>query len=127
MNFLDVIKALWQLPQVWLGAVLLIVFGFDGAEIYKGKKIYYSKKFKGGISLGEIIILNIFYEKNAKVIKHEYGHSRQSMMFGPLYLLVIGLPSLFFNVLTRLKVLKLETYYNRYPEKWADKLGGVKR
>lgn len=28
-----------------------------------------------------------------KTIKHEYGHQLQSYILGPLYLLIIGLPS----------------------------------
>lgn len=58
-------------------------------------------------------------------INHEWGHTRQSMYLGWLYLLAIGLPSLLWafvydsgwNV----------SYYDFYTEKWADKLGGVKR
>jgi hypothetical protein len=126
-KFLDVLKVIWQLPQVWLGAIILIINGYDETEIYKDKTIFYSKKFKSGISLGEVIILNTAYRQSGKTIKHEYGHSRQSMMLGPLYLLVVGLPSLTMNILTRMKVLKADRYYKRWPEIWADKLGGVKR
>jgi len=123
MNFKKILAMIWQLPQTWLGAILLIIFGYVETLDYKGKMVYVSERFKGGISLGEVIIVH--KEMNMRVVAHEYGHSIQSMYFGPLYLLVIGLPSLFFNILTRVGILKRETYYDRYPENWADKLGGV--
>jgi hypothetical protein len=48
--------------------------------------------------------------------------------------IVIGIPSAVFNNLWDRLVHKkwpstdrLKWYYNRYPEKWADKLGGVTR
>jgi len=123
MNFKKILAMIWQLPQTWLGAILLIIFGYVETLDYKGKMVYVSERFKGGISLGEVIIVH--KEMNMRVVAHEYGHSIQSMYFGPLYLLVIGLPSLFFNILTRVGILKRETYYDRYPENWANKLGGV--
>lgn len=44
---------------------------------------------RSGITLGNYIIVN-----NIKHLRHELGHTRQSKILGPLYLLVIGLPSL---------------------------------
>lgn len=34
------------------------------------------------------------YIGDEETLKHEYGHSIQSKILGPLYLIVIGLPSL---------------------------------
>lgn len=72
-----------------------------------------------------------------RLIKHEQGHCRQSVMLGPLYLIIVGIPSALLNALTQLQssrytILKKighEAYYNYYrifPESWADRLGGVK-
>jgi hypothetical protein len=51
-------------------------------------------------------------------IAHEYGHSVQSVYFGCLYLIVIGLPS-------ALNPFDGIRYYESYPEKWASDIGGV--
>jgi hypothetical protein len=61
---------------------------------------------------------------------HEYGHTRQSEMLGPSYLLVVGIPSLskvLYSKWYRKKYgCKWANYFNAFPESWADKLGGVK-
>ena len=82
-----------------------------------------------GSSLSHIICVT---DRNLKLdIPHEYGHCLQSKKRGWLYLLVIGIPSICNNLRGR-KVYKDMTYeevqkdyYNRYPEKEADELGGV--
>lgn len=71
--------------------------------------------------MGQYIILHSTKEKS---IKHEYGHCIQSRILGPLYLIVIGLPSIMHAWLCR---CKNHSYYDFYPEKWADKLAGIKR
>ena len=54
-------------------------------------------------------------------------------MFGPLYLLIIGLPSAIRNIYDRIAhrnwsvVDRTYWYYEGFPEKWADELGGVVR
>lgn len=120
------IKYFWQLPQNII-ALIIIYFTkakFNGKEI-NGIKVY-SKNFNFGVSLGNYIILGDLY-LNDKTIKHEYGHCIQSMYFGWLYLLIIGIPSASMNLLTQWKILKSENYYKRWPENWADKLGNVNR
>jgi hypothetical protein len=54
-------------------------------------------------------------------------------MFGPLYLFAIGIPSLFGNAIWDTLFHKgwsaqkaNDWYMSRYPEKWANELGGVK-
>ena len=59
--------------------------------------------------------------------RHEWGHCRQSFLLGWLYLPAIGLPSIVWAGLKRLGLFKDIDYYAFYTEKWADRLGGVKR
>ena len=60
---------------------------------------------------------------------HEYGHSVQSRWFGPLYLLVVGLPSVsrvFYSVYFHRRTGRSwNGYYSGWPEDHADRLGGV--
>lgn len=136
----NIIFSFWQILQNILGIIFVSVFAIrkkiTGQEnylyIHKDVTVYWieSKKFSG-ISLGNTIIINNIIKGingiREKVIKHEYGHCRQSKMLGPLYLPTVGIVSLSMNILTRIGVLKKENYYKRWPEKWADKLGGVNR
>jgi hypothetical protein len=57
-------------------------------------------------------------------IKHEYGHTKQSHMLGPFYLIVIGAPSFFWAWLGDKYRQKHDvSYYDFYTESWANKLG----
>jgi len=120
------ILTLWQLPQHLLAMLILLVLRskITGKKAYLTSTVHTLKGIKWGVSLGSHIIVGT--NKSLRVIKHEYGHSRQSLMLGWFYLLVVGLPSITMNILTRLKILRWQNYYKRWPESWADKLGEVK-
>jgi hypothetical protein len=130
---------IWQLPQHLLALVILILLRFAG-RITKVQKddtlpgnVFITVKVQGwGVSLGRYIFLDEAYGEDSR--KHERGHSWQSLYLGPLYLLAVGIPSAIFNNLwDRLfhkswkGMMRYSWYYSRYPEKWADRLGGVKR
>jgi hypothetical protein len=120
-----VICWLWQFPQHLLA--LGLIWG-TGAIRYRmlGRTQVYHANRGFGISLGEYIIIDIRIH-GLLTTKHEYGHTKQSRLFGPLYLILVGIPSGVFHLLTRFGVLKSESYYTRYPENWADRLGQVNR
>ena len=129
----ETILWLWQLPQNLLGLLLLFYYSHE-KEYYKlnRRRFYFTDEMKSGISLGNYIIMN--REDNEDGMKHEYGHSIQSRILGPLYLVIIGIPSGLYNLIDQLiveKAVGLERsiilYYNMPWEKWADKLGGVNR
>ena len=115
---------LWQLPQNILGLLLVLYFKGEKHSL-NGITYYYSWGISGGISLGDYIILNKHRESS---IRHEWGHSIQSRALGPLYLIIIGIPSLLWAMMYG-RVIKesYNGYYRFYTEKSADKLGGVKR
>lgn len=126
-----IILVIWQLPQVIVGFFVRL---FTGAEKQSELSSQYDRrifywKLDSGISLSTYYII---VRRNAddKTIKHEKGHTIQSLYLGPLYLLVIGLPSLIWcgiysytNWIDKFKY----SYYSFYTEAWADKLGGVTR
>lgn len=133
-----VFRWLWQLPQNLIGFLLIRKYRFKSTRCINGKliSVYYKSFFRSGISLGNYIILDYWYCGKAcstQAIAHEYGHSKQSLILGWLYLPLIGLPSIIGNVWDRLFHKKWTNdqrekwYYNRFPENWADKLGGVSR
>ena len=110
---------LWQLPQNILG--LLVVYFTRAIKL---KTVYLvPNPYFGGVSLGKYIIVSDGQD-TSNIILHEKGHQKQSLYFGPLYLLFIGLPSIIGNLIYRIKPFN---YYKQPWEKWADKLGGVNR
>lgn len=121
----NVLLYLWQIPQNIIG--LLFLLFIKGEEKHKlgDIKYYFSWGFPGGITLGKYIIIGTTDENT---VKHEYGHTIQSKYLGPLYLIVIGIPSLIWATLYGWVIKPTHNgYYRFYTEKWADKLGGVKR
>lgn len=123
---------LWQSPQNILG-ILVILFTNAKPRLFQAEsiKFWFSPVARFGISLGNFIILGGYYE--SKNIKHEFGHQKQSLYLGWLYLLVIGIPSFLGNIWDRvahrnwLVSERIKWYYNQPWEKWADELGNVNR
>ena len=76
-----------------------------------------------GISLGFFILMG--GPHNDAILRHEYGHCIQSMILGPLYLPVVGIPSLVRSLVWQIADRPDRTYYLGYPEKWANRLGGM--
>ena len=116
---------MWELPQNLLGLLLRVIYKGKDSQ-YEDVVVRRSLKMKGGISLGRYIVLNQF--SSELTLKHEYGHCLQSRRLGWLYLIVIGMPSIIWAGMYGRVMPKSENgYYKFYSEKWADKLGGVKR
>ena len=116
---IKVLLYIWQLPQNLLG---LLVIWFSNAK-HICNSYWLTTHYSFGVSLGKYIIIGPGYP-GKRMLDHERGHQKQSMILGPLYLLVIGLPSATGNLLRR--IWKFD-YYKQPWEAWADKLGGVKR
>ena len=140
-NFLNTLKEaakyIWQLPQNLLGLILIAFYRPERKHVLEnGVEVHYATRMKGGISLGKYSIVNTsHYRKDVNeslkrdTVRHEaIGHVKQSLMFGPLYLLVIGLSSVVWcSIYGRLVPYTYNGYYVFWTEKWADKLAGVKR
>lgn len=122
----------WELLQNLVGKIVLLVSRAKLLMTYKDAKIYTWKR-NDGVSLGENIFVYIKdYNPNNKLhvnfVNHEYGHTLQSKKLGPLYLFVIGIPSLIWaGCFKKYRKKNKVSYYDFYTEKWADKLGGVDR
>jgi hypothetical protein len=121
----------WQLPQLLVGLILLACF--RDSELYTNNeaKIKVLKVNKGlflnraCFSLGPIIFTTPLCDDNT--IRHESGHSKQSIYLGPVYLLAVGIPSLFRYIWMKYFKKSNAWYLNGYPENWAEKLGHTHR
>ena len=125
MRARDVLLTIWQLPQIALGRIVIACCKVESVEDYRDVMVYGVHRILSGVSLGNAIILR---RKNKGYISpldkaHEYGHCIQSRRWGWFYLPCVGLVSAFRNM-TR---LFRGGYYDGWPERQADILGGVKR
>lgn len=122
----NLILFIWQLPQ---HIVALIYFGY---LVMMCKDLGVDSRYKqatvipcimrGAITLGNYVFVGLNSEYR-KTVKHELGHTIQSKILGPLYLIVIGIPSITYCGLRRLfPSLRKKNYYDFYTEKWANNL-----
>ena len=123
-RIVEILLWIWQAPQNVVGLVFRLIYGWT-AILFRGVDVVVSSRFPGGISLGRTIVVKRPYLANTDTWNHEYGHTRQSLYLGPFYLFVVGIPSLLWAWYW--KPSRGVSYYSFYTEKWADKLGGVKR
>ena len=128
-----VLQWTWGLPQNVFGALASLVlrgerFRYHGAlvTLYRPVKSI-SNRF--GFSLGSFIFMPEGWSEGTRrrLVVHEYGHTVQSLMLGPLYLLVVALPSVIWSkryFRTGSKYLTRGiAYTDRFPENEADRLG----
>ena len=125
------IEYIWQLPQNILGSLykeyisdnIITRVNYDATD-YE----CYLTRNGGGVTLGRYIFVNQNYKDLTNVILHERGHVKQSRILGPLYLIIIGIPSITWAGLRRLiPALKKINYYWFYTESIANKLMGLNK
>ena len=122
----NLILFIWQLPQ---HIVALIYFGYLvmmckdlGVDSRYKQAIVIPCIMRGAVTLGNYVFVGLNSEYR-KTVKHELGHTIQSKILGPLYLIVIGIPSITYCGLRRLfPSLRKKNYYNFFSEKSANYL-----
>ena len=122
----NLILFIWHLPQ---HIVALIYFGYLvmmckdlGVDSRYKQAIVIPCIMRGAVTLGNYVFVGLTSEYR-KTVKHELGHTIQSKILGPLYLTVIGIPSITYCGLRRLfPSLRKKDYHSFYTEKWANNL-----
>ena len=113
---------IWGFPQNLVGVILALSCRSCPRGRYRSCTVTYWNQ-RGSMSLGNYLFLG---SDDPQVFVHEFGHSIQSAILGPLYLPVMGLPSFIWcnlPVCRRLRRDKGISYYAFYPESTANYLG----
>lgn len=119
---INIILYLWQLPQNIMGLAMIVYFRKDEKVLtYKNIKYYVAPKMSGAITLGQYVILSFYYHDDIETFVHEFGHTIQSKILGPFYLVIAGLNSLLHAWLHDCRK-NGKSYYHFWTEKWANKL-----
>ena len=136
-----VLQCSWGILQTIAGAVIFLLNIRREHHFFCGC-IVTSWKPKSSLSLGEFIFVSddpLFYYSAEKerlsredfytqIKVHEYGHTIQSLILGPLYLLVVGITSIIWATLPYF-VKKREkngiSYFAVFPENQANRLGEI--
>jgi len=126
----------WEAPQNVLGLArvgLALLRGRVRQVRFVDERVMVELQQGAAISLGLFVLWTTVDNPYVPVGKenraHEYGHSIQSRWLGPLYLPVVGVPStmrvLYALVYRLIHQQRWPGYYDGFPEKQADELGGV--
>ena len=145
------IQFTWGLPQTAAGLILFLFFYKNKHFTYRNAIITAWSDGADCVSLGPFIFISgSFFPKQEavpdkgvsdpatpsmtpaleRILRHEYGHSIQSMVLGPLYLLLVGLPSILWcrvPAIGRSWRSGRKSYYSFFTERSADRLGGNER
>lgn len=131
------VQCIWGLPQTVLGLVLFLIHRRAPHRSYHGA-IVTTWSLKSSVSLGMFVFVTAepyFYEKlkddyakedlAARLLVHEYGHTIQSLILGPLYLIVMGIPSTLWGFLPCCVRRRKRgvSYFSFFTEAWANRLG----
>ncbi len=120
---------LWQLPQNLVALVWLAAAGPAKKIACRHYNVAFAARMPkgaGGVSLGTFAIVSHANRNNQRVIRHELdGHTVDSKLLGPLYLLVVGLPSAL-HLLWYNKFGKGRPYDDFYTERRANRHAGLK-
>jgi len=127
-----IIQLTWGIIQNALGILLFLILSIINI---KRKRFYYHGaiasdwKFSFSMGLGMFIFFghrNSTTQDPKKVLVHEYGHTIQSIILGPLFFFVIAIPSTvwaFTPAFVKMRKEKNIKYTDVYCESWANKLG----
>ena len=115
----------WGLPQTLAGFIIFLVFRKYPHYNYHGA-IVTEWNSPNSVGLGMFIMLSRDHYGKKRLLVHEYGHTIQSLILGPLFLLIAGLPSFAWAELPQASKYRKDknvSYYQVYPENWANRLG----
>lgn len=117
----------WGLPVNLIGFLVWLCLRKKGRhERFKNAWITYLPWNFGGLSLGQFIFMADNrpqgWTVNTRI--HEYGHTVQCLLLGPLYWIVVALPSaVWCNCFEGYRRRNNVSYYKLYCESWANRWG----
>ena len=123
---MEILKFFWQLPQTIVALIYFLYLRYKDEILdtctFQGAVVFIKKESYGSVTLGNHIFLSP--RATDTTIRYEWGHTRQSLLLGPLYLIVIGIPSIIWAAIHR-AIAPNKPYDWFYTEAWANKLGDV--
>lgn len=113
----------WGFPQSLVGLIVYLCNLDKKHELFRSCIVTHWDN-PGSLGVGMFLFLG----KNAhrQTLVHEFGHSVQSLILGPLFLPIMGIPSFLWcnlPVCRRMRKEKGISYYRFYPESTANRLG----
>ena len=133
-----ILQFTWGFIQNFLGLIVFLTKIKCPHGFFHGAIVTYWPNTTNCMGLGMFIFMGEFeghkrpyddpkmYELERSFLSHEYGHTIQSMLLGPFFFLVVGIPSVCWLNLPYFKKMRAKknlSYYVAYQEKWANYIG----
>ena len=131
------IQCTWGILQTLLGFMVFLVNINNKHYFYHGA-IVTERNMPSSVSLGMFVFTTTNPMKDKRIenkipdeelsqrlLVHEYGHTIQSLILGPFYLIVMGIPSTLWGFLPYYQKKRNNgvSYFSFFTEKWANFLG----
>lgn len=131
------IQCTWGIIQTLLGFIVFL-FNIKNKHYFYYGAIITERDVLSSVSLGMFVFIttNPMKDKRTenkipdeeikkRLLVHEYGHTIQSLIFGPLYLIVMGIPSTLWGFLPYYQKKRNNgtSYFSFFTEKFANYLG----
>lgn len=131
------IQCTWGIIQTVLGLIVFLMNIKAKHFMYHGAVVTVVKA-PSSVSLGMFVFVTEVPMEDKRIknkipneelpqrlLVHEYGHTIQSLIFGPLYVIVMGIPSTLWGFLPcfQRKREKGYSYFSFFTEKFANYLG----
>ena len=116
-------QVVWGLPQTAIGSCMFFLLRHTNRWARYRSAYVMEWKLDSGLSMGMFIFVP--RDTPRSLLVHEYGHTLQSLLLGPLFLPVVVLPSLVWAGLPqarRYRARKNFSYYRFPVERWANRL-----
>ena len=135
--FYILMQCTWGILQTFLGFIVFLINIKNKHYFYNGA-IVTVREAPSSVSLGMFVFVTSKPMKDkrienkipdeeieARLLVHEYGHTIQSLIFGPLYLIVMGIPSTLWGFLPSCQKKREngESYFSFFTERFANFLG----
>lgn len=128
------VQCTWGILQTLVGTVIFLILIRNRHYSYKGSIVTeWSNTTSASIGMFIFITAPEYMSRRScrserynRLLVHEYGHTIQSLVLGPLYLLLVGLPSSLWCNLPACKMYRKKnrvSYYSFFTERSADNLG----
>ncbi len=128
----------WGIIQTVVGGAVFLLYRKEKHFSYHGSIVTVWNN-TSSVSLGMFVFitgkpyfadkLSSQYSKmecSRRLLVHEYGHTIQSLILGPLYLILMGIPSSLWAGLPCANKMRKEkgvSYFSFFTESWANTLG----
>ena len=119
-----ILQFTWGLPVNLAGLLVFLCCGRFRHETFHNSIVTYLPGNCGGLSLGIFIFISSQRADAASLCAHEYGHTVQCLFLGPLYWLIVAIPSFaWYHFFAGFREKHRIPYDWLYCERWATAWG----